>query len=144
MKQLQTPEGLYKDLTYQILGAAMRVHSVLGCGHPEEIYQKALEEEFRISKIPYEPQKAVTILYKDIQVGLRYLDFVMDDKIILEIKSVNNLNSEHEFQVLSYFAATSYLVALLINFGKSKLEYKRLLPSKKILENRVKKNSQQM
>ncbi len=122
----------------------MRVHSVLGCGHPEEIYQKALEEEFRISKIPYEPQKAVSILYKDVQVGLRYLDFVMDDKIILEIKSVNNLNSEHEFQVLSYFAATSYLVALLINFGKSKLEYKRLLPSKKILENRVKKNSQQM
>ncbi len=144
MKPLKTPEGLYQDLTYKIIGAAMTVHSVLGSGHPEEIYQKALEEEFRTSKIPYEPQKAVTITYKDVQVGLRYLDFVIDDKIILEIKSVNNLNSDHAFQVLSYFAATPYPVALLINFGKSKLEYKRLLPSKKILEHREKRNSQQM
>lgn len=72
------------------------------------------------------------------------MDFVIDDKIILEIKSVNNLNSDHEFQVLSYFAATSYPLALLINFGKSKLEYKRLFPSKKILEKREKKNSQRM
>jgi len=144
MAPLKTPEGLYRDLTYQIIGAAMKVHSVLGCGHPEEIYQKALEEEFRISKIPYVPQKSVTIIYKGLQVGLRYLDFVIDDKIILEIKSINNLNSDHEFQVLSYFAATSYPVALLINFGKSKLEYKRLLPSKKILEHREIKNSQQI
>lgn len=144
MKTPSIPSGLYKDLTYQIIGAAMTVHSALGSGHPEEIYQKALEQEFRISKIPYEPQKAVTITYKDVQVGLRYLDFVIDDKIILEIKSVNNLNSDHEFQVLSYFAATSYPLALLINFGKSKLEYKRLFPSKKILEKREKKNSQRM
>ena len=95
MTTLKTPEGLYEELTYQIIGSAMTVHSVLGSGHPEEIYQKALEEEFRISKIPYEPQKSATILYKDVQVGLRYLDFVVDEKIILEIKSMNNLNSDH-------------------------------------------------
>ena len=133
-----TQEHLYSDLTYKIIGAAMTVHSTLGPGHPEEIYQKALECEFYISKIPFESQKAVSILYKGARVGLRYLDFLVDDKVIVEIKSVNQLELLHEWQVLSYFAATPYEVALLINFGKPKLEYKRMLPSKKILEHRKK------
>jgi GxxExxY protein len=133
-----TEEHLYSDLTYKIIGAAMTVHSTLGPGHPEEIYQKALECELYINKIPFESQKEVTILYKGARVGLRYLDFLVDDKVILEIKSVNQLELLHEWQVLSYFAATPYEVALLINFGKPKLEYKRMLPSKKILEHRKK------
>jgi GxxExxY protein len=133
-----TQEHLYSDLTYKIIGVAMTVHSTLGPGHPEEIYQKALEYELRDNKIPFENQKAISILYKGCQVGLRYLDFLVDDKVILEIKSVNQLEVLHEWQVLSYFAATPYEVALLINFGKPKLEYKRMLPSKKILEHRKK------
>jgi GxxExxY protein len=133
-----TQEHLYSDLTYKIIGAAMTVHSTLGPGHPEEIYQKALECEFQYSKIPFESQKSVSILYKGTQVGLRYLDFLVDEKVMVEIKSVNQLELLHEWQVLSYFAATSYEVALLINFGKPKLEYKRMLPSKKILEHRKK------
>ena len=116
----------------------MTVHSTLGPGHPEEIYQKALECELQANKIPFESQKAVSILYKGSQVGLRYLDFLVDDNVIVEIKSVNQLDMSHEWQVLSYFAATPYEVALLINFGKPKLEYKRMLPSKKILEHRRK------
>ncbi|HEX9911735.1 MAG TPA: GxxExxY protein [candidate division Zixibacteria bacterium] len=133
-----TQEHLYSDLTYKIIGAAMNVHSTLGPGHPEEVYQKALEYELQANKIPFESQKAVSILYKGNQVGLRYLDFLVDEKIIVEIKSVNQIELLHEWQVLSYFAATPYEVALLINFGKPKLEYKRMLPSKKILEHRKK------
>jgi len=131
-----TQEHLYSDLTYKIIGAAMTVHSTLGPGHPEEVYQKALEYELRDNKIPFESQKAVSILYKGSQVGLRYLDFLVDDKVIVEIKSASQIELLHQWQVLSYFAATHYEVALLINFGKPKLEYKRMLPSKKILEHR--------
>jgi GxxExxY protein len=133
-----TQEHLYSDLTYKIIGAAMTIHSTLGPGHPEEVYQKALEYELQANKIPFESQKAVSILYKGNQVGLRYLDFLVDEKIIVEIKSVNQIELLHEWQVLSYFAATPYEVALLINFGRPKLEYKRMLPSKKILEHRRK------
>ena len=146
-----TQEHLYSDLTYKIIGAAMTVHSTLGPGHPEEIYQKALEYELRDNKISFESQKAVSILYKGSQVGLRYLDFLVDDKVIVEIKSANQIEllpfdrlrvvsevEPHQWQVLSYFAATPYEVALLINFGTPKLEYKRMLPSKKILEHRKK------
>lgn len=116
----------------------MTVHSTLGPGHPEEVYQKALEYELQANKIPFESQKAVSILYRGNQVGLRYLDFLVEDKVIVEIKSVNQIDLLHEWQVLSYFEATPYEVALLINFGKPKLEYKRMLPSKKILEHRRK------
>jgi len=136
-----TQEHLYSDLTYKIIGAAMTVHSTLGPGHPEEVYQKALEYELRDNKIPFESQKAVSILYKGSQVGLRYLDFLVDDKVIVEIKSASQIELLQQWQVLSYFAATPYEVALLIDFGKPKLEYKRMLPSKKILEHR-KKNIQ--
>jgi GxxExxY protein len=131
-------ERLHSDLTYRIIGAAMTVHSTLGPGHPEEIYQKALECELQRNQTPFESQKAITIEYKGAQVGLRYLDFLVDDKVIVEIKSVGQLETLHEWQVLSYFAATPYEVALLINFGRPKLEYKRMLPSKKILEHRRK------
>lgn len=131
-------EQLYSDLTYRIIGAAMTVHSTLGPGHPEEIYQKALECELQLNDLHFESQKAITIEYKGTRVGLRYLDFLVDDKVIVEIKSINKLDMLHEWQVLSYFAATPYEVALLINFGQLKLEYKRMLPSKKIQEYRKK------
>ncbi len=133
-------ERIHSQLTYSIIGAAMNVHSTLGPGHPEEIYQKALECELQQNKIAFESQKAITIEYKGTQVGLRYLDFLVDDKVIVEIKSVNRLEKLHEWQVLSYFAATPYEVALLINFGQLKLEYKRMLPSRKILEHRKKED----
>jgi GxxExxY protein len=76
-------------------------------------------------------------------VGLRYLDFVVEDKIIVEIKATSELTSLFMWQVLYYFAATDYPVALLINFGAQTLEYKRLLPNEKILKHR-KKIAQQM
>jgi GxxExxY protein len=117
----------------------MEVHNHLGPGHNEEVYQKALENEFNIQGLAFEPQKSVSIEYKGSQVGLRFLDFVIDDKVIVEIKAVSELTSLHQWQVLYYFASTEYPVALLINFGSEKLEYKRLLPNEKILTYRKKK-----
>ena len=114
----------------------MDVHNELGPGFPEEYYQKALEIEFEYKKVPFEPQKAVQVLYRGTQVGLRYLDFVVDEKVILEIKSVNRLDNVHKFQVIKYLTATEYNIALLINFGQTKLQIERLLPPMKIQERR--------
>jgi GxxExxY protein len=133
----------YNDLTYKIIGVAMGVHNYLGPGHNEEVYQKALEYELGHQDIAFESQKPIQIDYKGEQVGLRYLDFVVEDKVIVEIKATSELTSLFMWQVLYYFAATDYPVALLINFGSQTLEYKRLLPNEKILKHR-KKIAQQM
>ena len=123
-------------LCYDIRGICMKVHNGLGPGFPEEYYQKALEYEFAKQKITFEPQKAVQVMYEEIQVGLNFLDFVIDETVILEIKSTNHLNDVHRFQVLKYLTATDYPCAILVNFGQSKLISERILPTKKIQEQR--------
>lgn len=120
------------DLTYKVIGICMDTHREMGPGFPEEYYQKALEYEFARQQIASEPQKPIQMMYKEIQVGLNYLDFVVEESIILEIKSVKRLDTVHLWQVLKYLALTKLPVALLVNFGPAKLEYKRILPSKKI------------
>ncbi len=127
------------DLCYRIRGACMSVHNGLGPGFPEDFYQKALEYEFRKQELVFEPQKPVQVMYEEIQVGLCYLDFVVEDKLIVEIKSVKMLDNVHKFQVIKYLAATDYALALLINFGQSRLQYERILPTKKIQEFRLRK-----
>jgi len=120
------------ELTHRIVGVCMKVHNGLGPGFPEEYYQKALEYEFSKQNIPFEPQKPVQVLYEDILVGLNYLDFAIDEKVIVEIKSVRMLNDIHRFQVIKYFAATGLSVPLLINFGQVSLQHERLLPPMKL------------
>ena len=125
------------DLCYKIRGICMKVHTGLGPGFPEDYYQKALEYEFEKDRITFEPQKAIQVMYEEIQIGLNYLDFVIDDILILEIKSSNELNNVHRFQVIKYLAASVYPIALLVNFGKDKLEHERILPPVKIQKDRT-------
>ena len=143
VSEMKIDPAKYKELTYKIIGAAMEVHNHLGPDHNEEVYQKALENEFNTQGLAFEPQKSVSIEYKGSQVGLRFLDFVVDDRVIVEIKATSELTSLHQWQVLYYFAATEYPIALLINFGSDKLEYKRLLPNEKILTYREKKEKKE-
>ena len=124
----------HQDLTYEIIGAAMEVHSELGPGYNEEIYQKALEIELRNRKVQFEPQKSVEIKFKGEMVGLKLLDFLVEDKVVVEIKALSQLDSDHEAQLISYLKATGSEVGLLINFGTKKLEYKRILPPVKVKE----------
>jgi GxxExxY protein len=119
------------DLTYRVIGVCMEVHRELGPGFPEQYYQKALQFEFPERRIVAEAEKAFIMPYKHIQVGLNYLDFEIERKLILEIKSVNRLNEVHMFQVLKYLAVSNLPVALLVNFGNTKLEYRRVLPTSK-------------
>ncbi len=117
---------LLKDEVYAIVGAAMEVHRNLGCGFLEGVYQEALEIELTGRGIPYLPQKELPILYKGMQLKKVYVaDFVVYDKIIVELKASNGLTSVDEAQILNYLKATGMKVGVLINFGKDSLEWKR-------------------
>ena len=115
-------EILFKKLSYQVVGAAMEVHRLLGPGFLETVYQTALAHELNLIGIPFEQQKRLTVKYKDIVVGEYVADFMVDDKFIVEIKAVSNLTSSHQAQALNYLAATGYQLAILLNFGASSLQ----------------------
>ena len=118
----------YQDLTFGIIGAAMEVHSILGCGFTEPIYQDALEEELRLREIPFSREKTYRVTYKGKVLDKCFrTDFVCDDKIIVELKAVTDFTDEHYAQVLNYLKVTGMELALLINFGKKSLEYKRII-----------------
>ena len=121
-------ELIYKNEVYQIIGAAIEVHKELGCGFLEAVYQEAFEIELRFRKIPYDREVKLNIYYKE-QLLKKYYeaDFVCFDKIILELKALSGLTSEHESQLLNYLKATNLKVGLLINFGRQNLEYKRMV-----------------
>ena len=126
-------ELLYKDEVYAIIGAAMEVHNVLGCGYLEPIYQEALEIELTVRGIPYVSQQVLRVSYKGNLLKKAYVaDFVAYGKIIVEIKALTQLSSLEEAQILNYLKATDNEVGLLINFGAEKLGWKRMVLSKKV------------
>ncbi len=119
---------LYKDETYAIHGAIFEVYRVLGCGFLEAVYQKALEVELAQRNIPFVSQVDIDIEYKGMKLEQTYrADLVCYDKIILELKAVQNLLPEHEAQLQNYLRATKMRVGLLVNFGHyPKVEIKRI------------------
>ena len=120
---------VYKDESYKIIGAALEVHKQLGCGFIEQVYQDALEYEFRLRGIPFEREKAFQVIYKDIVLDKTFrVDFVCFDKIIVELKAVSCLADEHTAQVLNYLKASNLKLGLLINFGETWLVHERVLP----------------
>ncbi len=120
-------ELLYKELTYAVIGAAMEVHTVLGSGFLEAVYQKSLAKEFSLRNISYLEQAKLPVSYKGLLVGEYVADFIVDGKLIVEIKAVSKLNRAHQAQAMHYLAATGYRLALLINFGASSLEHQRVI-----------------
>ena len=123
------PEFLYKDETHQIIGICMEVHRYLGHGFLEIVYKDAIEIEGRRKTIPVEREKEFDIEYKGIILPHRFFaDMVFFEKIIVEVKaSEGALSNENIAQTLNYLKASGYKVGLLINFGRSKLEFKRLV-----------------
>ena len=120
---------LYKDETYAIHGAIFEVYRVLGCGFLEAVYQKALEVELAQRNIPFASQVDIDIEYKGMKLEQTYrADLVCYDKIILELKAVQNLLPEHEAQLQNYLRATKMRVGLLVNFGHyPRVEIKRIV-----------------
>lgn len=118
----------FKEETYQIIGAAMEVHKELGCGFLEAVYQEALAIELRKRKIPFHKEVKLSIYYKGEELEKYYMaDFICFDNIILELKALNRLSTEHESQLLNYLKATDLGVGLLLNFGTKSLQYKRMV-----------------
>ena len=120
-------EILFKELSFAVIGAAMEVHKTLGPGFLEVVYQLALEKELSLRGIPFHYQVELPVSYKGTPVGIYKADFMIDKKIILEIKGISRLNASHEAQALHYLAATGLQLAILINFGMSSLEFRRIV-----------------
>jgi GxxExxY protein len=118
---------IHKQLSYEVMAATFEVHNVLGPGFLEKVYEKALLQELILRRIEVEPQKQLTVLYKGKEIGIYCADLVIENKIILELKAVENLSNIHQAQVLNYLKATGFNLGLLINFGKERIEYKRLV-----------------
>lgn len=118
---------IYKDLSYKIMEACFEVHNNLGPGFSEKIYEEALIRELKEKGILYERQKLINIYYKDVKIGEYRLDLIAENKVILELKAVSELNSTFEAQIFSYLKATGMKLGMLINFGNKKVYYKRVV-----------------
>lgn len=119
-------EYKYSELTGNIIGAAMEVHSYLGNGFQEVIYQRALSHEMELRSIPHHREVEMDVMYKDIQVGRRRVDFLVDEIISVEIKALTQLEPVHLAQAINYLEAYNLEIGLLINFGETKLKFHRL------------------
>jgi GxxExxY protein len=119
------------QLTYQIIGAAMAVHNQLGPGLKEEVYERALEVELNQREISVQRQHPVTVEYEEQVVGIFYLDLWVADQLVVEVKALSHqLTNDEIAQVLNYLKATGAPVGLLFNFGRRRLEYRRIFPAK--------------
>lgn len=117
----------YENETYKVIGAAMKVHRVLGAGFLENVYQDALEIEFLKQKIPYSREVQIPIFYNKIKLNSSYrADFLCYNSIIVELKALKNLTNIESAQVINYLKATGLKTGLLLNFGEKSLIYKRL------------------
>lgn len=119
----------YKDVTEKIIGCAFEVHKFLGNGFQEVIYQRALAYEFQQAGLQFDREIEQDIFYKDlnIAIGTRRADFLVDKKVLVELKALTQLEDVHLAQVLNYLRAYKLDVALLINFGSKSMQFKRLV-----------------
>ena len=125
-------EYLYKDESYTIVGILYEVHKNLGKGFSEIVYKDALEYEFNQLNIPFEREKEFAVSYKNTTLRHKfYADFVVFNKIILEVKTVDCFNNSHYNQCLNYLKISKNELAILANFNLISLEYKRIVSSKK-------------
>jgi hypothetical protein len=119
------------DLTYRIIGAAMAVHNEIGPGFKEEVYEKALKVSLNHEGIHVDRQYQVHVEYQGEQVAIFYLDLFAENQVVVEVKAFSHqLTNDELAQVINYLKATGAPVGLLFNFGRRKLEYRRVFPGK--------------
>lgn len=118
---------IFGDEVYAIVGAAMEVHTILGTGFLEAVYQSALKLELRSRNIPFEFEKDLPVLYKGQRLDTLYrADLICYGKVIVELKALDRLTGKEESQIMNYLKATGFRVGVLLNFGsRGKLEWKR-------------------
>lgn len=121
---------LYEELTFKVRRAIFNVYNTLGYGHKENVYQKALEKELKYLKIDFKSQENIDVVYRGEKVGLYRPDFIIEDKIIIEIKGIEFVPKSCEVQLFHYLKSTTYKIGFLVNFGSSKLFLKRFIWTK--------------
>lgn len=123
-------EYKYSEITGKVIGCAMRVHTALGNGFQEIIYQRALEIEMTDQSITFSREHEMPIYYKEQQIGTRRVDFLVEGVVSVELKAITNLEEVHLAQAINYLEAYDLEVGLLINFGSKSLQHKRLINKK--------------
>ena len=118
---------LYYSEVYKIMECAYEVHNTLGYGFLEKIYQNSLAFELKLRGFKVETEFPLTVYYKEQKVGQYFVDLSINEKILLELKAQDIINNNHFPQVLNYLKGTKNRLALLINFGKHKCEFKRII-----------------
>lgn len=116
---------IYPKLSYQLMGVLFKVHSKLGSSYQEKYYQRAIKKELEKQKIPFKREMQIKLSYEEEKIGDYYLDFVIDDKIVLEVKAVPFIKKEWTNQVIAYLVSTGLTLAIVANFRTPKLTYKR-------------------
>ncbi|NIA17376.1 MAG: GxxExxY protein [Planctomycetes bacterium] len=118
---------IHKELSYKVIELAFEVHNELGCGFLEKVYENALMLLFEREKIPAQQQAPANVYFQNKVIGQYFADILVDNKVILELKTTEAIANIHIAQVLNYLRATGIKLGLILNFGKPKLEYKRLV-----------------
>lgn len=122
------PQIFYKKESFEIIGCAMRVHTELGNGFLESVYQEALAMEFEETKIPFCKEQSIPVYYNGKLLQKKFIaDFICHEEIIVELKAVAAICEEHHLQVYNYLKATGCKLGILINFGSKSLEFKRIV-----------------
>lgn len=128
-------ELLYPRLSYQIIGGLYNVYNELSFGHREKVYQKAFEEELKLKHLPYKRELYFPICYNGKIISKYYYDFLIDDKIVIELKVANNFYQRDINQLLAYLKHNNFKLGILVLFTRKGLLYKRIANSRK-LENK--------
>jgi GxxExxY protein len=127
------PLGENDPRTFAIIGAAMEVHTLLGCGFLEAVYQEALAMEFKARDILFKREVCLPISYKGMVLSTSYCaDFICFESVVVELKALAHMSGTEESQVINYLKATGYEVGILLNFGARSLQHRRLVLSKSV------------
>ncbi|TKS56992.1 GxxExxY protein [Mesohalobacter halotolerans] len=122
---------LYKEESFRIIGACMKVHTALGAGFLESVYHEALEKEFENQEIEFDSKRKLQVYYNNVPLKKYFIaDFICFNKIIIEIKAASFLHKDTEAQTINYLKSTNYKLGLLLNFGQSSLTWKRFINTK--------------
>ena len=132
----------HEDLTRRVIAASMHVYNRLGSGFNEALYDRAMCVALEMQGLGFESQRSVEIFFEGASVGLYYLDFLVEGKVVVEIKALPELNSSHLAQTITYLTGTGCQVGLLINFGTSKLEWRRVFPPRRVQDHAQRRANQ--
>ncbi|MBI3627712.1 MAG: GxxExxY protein [Candidatus Sungbacteria bacterium] len=127
VNSVRRPDLIFPQLSYQIIGILFSVYNELGPGHHERYYQRSVAQALREIKLPFKEQVSFPLKFRTALIGRYQLDFLVDEKIVLELKKGDNFSKRHIDQVLQYLKSTNLKLAILANFAKSGVKFKRII-----------------